>query len=55
MALKLKRKYIGIELKPEYFDESEKNLINADAFKSDEKINIKTAMKVARNQARLNM
>jgi DNA modification methylase len=53
MSLKLKRKYIGIELKPEYFEESEKNLINSGAFKSDEQIEIKTAMKVSKNQARL--
>jgi DNA modification methylase/late competence protein required for DNA uptake (superfamily II DNA/RNA helicase) len=53
IALKLKRKYIGIELKPEYFEESEKNLINSGIFKLNEDVNIKAAMKIQKNQTRL--
>lgn len=44
IALQLKRKYLGIELKKEYFEESEHNLKNANIFKFRPGLTVKKAM-----------
>ena len=53
VSLQLKRKYIGIELKHEYFEESGYNLKRANIFESKPEVTIKQAMKIHKKQDNL--